>query len=66
MRRSDGRSWPDQRERKRQPPGERQSNGGDYDGIMSWHARTSYIYDDRPVIPIDLRRDDEPGGARDS
>jgi type IV secretory system conjugative DNA transfer VirD4/TraG family protein len=25
---------------------------------MSWHARTSYIYDDRPVIPIDLRRDD--------
>jgi hypothetical protein len=33
-------------------------HGAIYDGIMSWHARTSYIYDDRPVIPIDLRRDD--------
>jgi hypothetical protein len=33
-------------------------HGAIYDGIMSWHARTSYIYDDRPVIPIDLRCDD--------
>jgi DNA helicase HerA-like ATPase len=28
-----------------------------YDGVMEWLATTSYIYE-RPVIPIDLRRDD--------
>jgi len=33
-------------------------HGAIYDGLMAWGARTSYIYDDRPVIPIDLRRDD--------
>ena len=32
-------------------------HGAIYDGLMSWLARTSHIYT-RPVIPIDLRRDD--------
>ena len=32
-------------------------HGAIYDGLMAWGARTSYIYE-RPVIPIDLRRDD--------
>jgi hypothetical protein len=32
-------------------------HGAIYDGLMSWLARTSYIYE-RPVVPIDLRRDD--------
>jgi hypothetical protein len=32
-------------------------HGAIYDGLMAWLARTSYIYE-RPVVPIDLRRDD--------
>jgi len=32
-------------------------HGAIYDGVMEWLASTSYIYD-RPIIPIDLRRDD--------
>jgi hypothetical protein len=32
-------------------------HGAIYDGLMPWLARTSYIYE-RPVVPIDLRRDD--------
>jgi len=35
-------------------------HGAIYDGLMSWLARTSHIYT-RPVIPIDLRRDDFRG-----
>ena len=32
-------------------------HGAIYDGVMEWLASTSYIYE-RPIIPIDLRRDD--------
>jgi type IV secretory system conjugative DNA transfer VirD4/TraG family protein len=32
-------------------------HGAIYDGLMAWLARTSHIYE-RPVVPIDLRRDD--------
>jgi hypothetical protein len=32
-------------------------HGAIYDSLMHWLARTSYIYK-RPVVPIDLRRDD--------
>jgi DNA helicase HerA-like ATPase len=32
-------------------------HGAVYDGVMQWLARYSDIYD-RPIIPIDLRRDD--------
>jgi len=32
-------------------------HGAIYDGLMSWLARTSHIYM-RPIIPIDLRRND--------
>jgi len=33
-------------------------HGAIYDGVMEWLASNSYIYDSRPVIPIDLRCDD--------
>lgn len=33
-------------------------HGAIYDGLMRWLTRNSHIYDTRPVIPIDLRRDD--------
>jgi predicted ATPase len=32
-------------------------HGAIYDGLMHWLTRNSHIYE-RPVIPIDLRRDD--------
>jgi DNA helicase HerA-like ATPase len=32
-------------------------HGAIYDGLMHWLIRTGHIYK-RPVIPIDLRRDD--------
>ena len=32
-------------------------HGAVYDGVMQWLTRHSYIYN-RPIIPIDLRRDD--------
>jgi hypothetical protein len=32
-------------------------HGAVYDGVMQWLARYSDVYD-RPIIPIDLRRDD--------
>jgi hypothetical protein len=32
-------------------------HGAVYDGVMQWLTRHSYIYS-RPIIPIDLRRDD--------
>jgi hypothetical protein len=32
-------------------------HGAIYDGLMHWLTRTGHIYE-RPVIPIDLRRDD--------